>query len=677
MPLSFLNPWFWLGALALAMPVWLHLRRKRETNLMQFSTLRFLEESPQARRSPWRLREVLLFALRALALLALVGAFAWPYLQGASTAPVRESRVYILDNTLSHQANSGFAEDRQQILRELSHAGPDVQLGVVELTSSPRVLVSFGEDRQASLQRLERLQPSFERGSYLAAFRQANAMLATSLGLQKRIVFLSDSQQNQWAENADSPAFLSNVKVDLPKPAAETLPNLYLSEPRVQRLFLGDKSLAYFTVKLTHEGPAKSANVSLRANGQLILNRVVELAGQPATILLQAQWEAEPGAWLQGEARVEGEPDALPADNQVFFSLAPVVEGKVALLAQSPYLRLALSPDIMRGQWAARIIEPARLSAEIASSQDADVLCLESGYLQSSEARKLVWRYLGAGRGVVLLVNRLTPAINECLRELGFEADGIYAPEEGPGQKFQFVFFNHPIFHPFLSSDYGNLMEIKVTRFARLKPLQAMPLVFGENGAGLFFQGTKFPGQFFVVAFGLDREQTSWPVHQTFIPFLDLAFQAARAQDPTPLSFEPSEIVTLPLAAGAASRDAELREGAKVVSRAAVEQGRAQIRMPERPGLYSLHMDGRDAIDKVFSINPPARESQLTYVESPDALRIWQVQRPPEAIKPAPSGVRGKVRLAAILQQRLWWWMLVGGITALLLETAWVEATRR
>ena len=32
MPFSFLNPWFWLGALAVAAPIWLHLRRKRETN---------------------------------------------------------------------------------------------------------------------------------------------------------------------------------------------------------------------------------------------------------------------------------------------------------------------------------------------------------------------------------------------------------------------------------------------------------------------------------------------------------------------------------------------------------------------------------------------------------------------------------------------------------------------
>src|SRR5258708_37273639 len=112
MPFSFLNPWLWLGALALAVPVWLHLRRKQQTNIQLFPALRFLEDHPEPRRSPWRLRDFILFAVRALALLLAVGAFAWPYVRGPDTLPVKESRVYILDNTMSHQANDGFTRDR-------------------------------------------------------------------------------------------------------------------------------------------------------------------------------------------------------------------------------------------------------------------------------------------------------------------------------------------------------------------------------------------------------------------------------------------------------------------------------------------------------------------------------------------------------------------------------------
>src|SRR5262249_43019541 len=253
-----------------------------------------------------------------------------------------------------------------------------------------------------------------------------------------------------------------------------------------------------------------------------ILSKTINLEKQPETMLIQTQWEADPASWVRGEATVEGIPDALPADDHAFFSLPPVIEGKVALLAQSAYLRLALSPDIMRGQWVTRVLDPARLEDEVAANQDADVLCLESNYLQSSAARKLVSRYLGNHRGVLLFVNRLTPAIEGCLRELGFEVEGTReAGAEGP-EKFQFVFSNHPIFHPFLSPDYGNLMDIKVSQYVRLKSASALPLIFSDHGAGLFFQGTRPSDKLFVAAFGMDRDHTTWPIDQTFIPFLDL-----------------------------------------------------------------------------------------------------------------------------------------------------------
>lgn len=676
MAFSFLNPWFWLAALAVAAPVWLHLHHKKQTDLVRFSALRFLEEQPVARQGPLRLRDMLLFLLRVLGLLLLVSAFAWPYLRGVNTDPVQESRVYILDNTLSHQADNGFNRDRDRILSELGRSGYEVQAAVIELTASPQVLVSFGDDRENAGRKLRALQPSFQRGSYLAAFRQANSLLTGSLGARRRIIFLGDNQENQWNENVNTPPFLQNIEVELPKPRVLALPNVSLSEPRVQRIFMGDKSLLNFTAKLTHSGEARSATVILRANDQVIFNRPVDWDPQPGSILLQAQWESDPAAWVRGELVAEATPDALPADNRLFFCLAPVIEGKVALLAQSPYLRLALSPDIMRGQWATRFLEPSKLAAEMAADRDADVLCLESNYLQSGDARQLLSRYLSHGRGVLLLVNRVTPAIRGYLRELGFETEGAFeAPKDHP-ERFQFLFSNHPIFHPFLSAEYGNLMDVKIFKYVRLRSGQAMPLAFSEDGTALFFQGAKAPGKLFVGAFGMDRDQTSWPIHQTFIPFLDLALQAARAEDPTPVNFEPAEIGQIQLPVDSLAREVVLRDDHRELARAAIEQGRAQLRMPGLPGVYSLTYDDRKEVQRLLSINPSPKESQLNFVDQPEALSLWRVAQPAGPLRaPAPSGP-ARVPLAGILQQRLWWWMVVSGLVALLIEMAIAETRK-
>src|SRR5438094_9070668 len=112
-----------------------------------------------------------------------------------------------------------------------------------------------------------------------------------------------------------------------------------------------------------------------------------------------------------------------------------------------------------------------------------------------------------------------------------------------------------------------------------------MPLIFSERGAGLFFLGAKLQGKLFVLPFGLDREHTSWPVHPTFIPFLDLTLQTARAEDPTPTNFEPGEVGVVQLPAGSTVREVVLRDEQGVVGRTATEQGKAQVRLPDKPGL--------------------------------------------------------------------------------------------
>ena len=619
-----------------------------------------------------QLRDTWLLLLRVLAVLLIVGAFSWPHLHRRNTLTVRESVVYILDNTLSHQANNGFKTDRNRIVEELGNAGPDVQLAVIELTSTPRVVASFGDDRAAARQKVQALEPSFQRGSYLAAFREANSLLDNSLTQKKRIALLADNQANQWDENIKTPPFLKNVQLDLPKPASEQLPNLWLSDLRAQWIFLGEKSMLNFTLRLGHLGSAREAKVVLRLDEKVVFNRTVDLEKQPKNILLQAQCEADPTSWVRAEASASGTPDALEGDNHVYCSLAPVEEGRVALLAQSPYLRLALSPEVMRGQWSTRLLEPSKL-AEAVSGEDADVLCLESSYLQSAEARNLVKRYLAEDRGVLLLVNRLSPVIDGCLRELGFEPEGMLEPRESKSEQFQFVFSNHPIFHPFRSPDFGNLMDIRISQHARLRATAGRPLILSETGAGLFFESTRRPGKLFLCAFGLDKGQTTWPIHPTFIPFLDLTLQAARPQDPSSTTFQPGEATTIQAPAGASPHEVVLRDDVHEVARASLVRGRAQVRMPATPGLYSMTFDAEKRIQRVFSVNSPAKESELAFADSPMPVREWSYNSERPA-KSSMSEGQTEVGFSGILQQRLWWWMVLGGLLVLTFETVLAQA---
>ena len=73
--ISFLYPLYFLAALAVAAPIWLHLRRKEQQNLIRFSAMQFLDDQPVAQRSPLTPRDWWLLLLRIAALLALIAAF--------------------------------------------------------------------------------------------------------------------------------------------------------------------------------------------------------------------------------------------------------------------------------------------------------------------------------------------------------------------------------------------------------------------------------------------------------------------------------------------------------------------------------------------------------------------------------------------------------------------------
>ena len=113
-----------------------------------------------------------------------------------------------------------------------------------------------------------------------------------------------------------------------------------------------------------------------------------------------------------------------------------------------------------------------------------------------------------------------------------------------------------------------------------------------------------------------------------------------------------------------------------MLDRAPVEQGRAQVRMPDKPGVYTLTYDDGTQVERMFSVNPSPKESQLTYVDAPDALKVWRVSLPPGAGKAAAAPARTVVSLSGILQQHWWWWMVLGGLAALMLELALAELGR-
>jgi hypothetical protein len=679
MNIAFLYPLAWLGALAVAVPIWLHLRRREDANLVRFSALRFLEDQPAARTRPLWPHNWPLLLLRLLGLLLLVAAFSWPYLVAREDTIIGESRVYILDNTLSHRAGGGFEQSRGEILRTLENSGLDTQIAVVELKAQPRVIAGFGSSRDDALAKVRALKPSFQRGSYLAAFRVAHRLLDQSLGKSRRIVLLGDNQANQWTEELHATPFLENVEVTLPEKASGDAANVALMEPTVRRTLVGDRAITECAVSLYHQGQPKATTLVVRANGKDVLRREVPLRDQPESMTCLAEWESDPTEWTRGEVRLEGEADALSADDRVVFSLPPVREGRVGLASRSPFLRTALSPEVMRGRWTTRLLTASDSTPPGEDDPRDDVLCIESRYLESSQVRKLVTDALLEGRGAVLVVDQVTAVIEGFLRELGVEA---MPDSEQPATTtpFRYVFMEHEIFHPFRSADFGDLTEITVDRYRRLKAPDAVPLIFSEAGDAIFLESEKLKGRLLVLAFSLDRTETNWPLHPTFVPFLDRCLQRARSTWATPTAFLPGESCVWQIAPGQTVPEVVLTaldetNGGETL-RAPVEDGQARFQLPDSPGLYALSYGDSNEPESLLAVNPPPKESYLSYTNSPPALQAWTCERGEQETAYASGLLAVELSEWEILRQRFWWWLVLGGLAALITETLWLSMRR-
>ncbi|MBM3998038.1 MAG: hypothetical protein FJ297_00605 [Planctomycetes bacterium] len=669
MSIAFLYPLAWLGALAVAAPLWLHLHRRRESDRILFSALRFLDDQPIARRRPLWPRDLPLLALRLLALALLVTAFTWPYVRRDETErTVTQSTVFLLDNTLSHQAGGRFEAARDSLADRVREVDPSRQAAVVVLEALPRVVARFGDPPEQAAARVAELEPSPSRGSYLAALRMAGELLSGSIGSRRVLELYVDDQANQWSELDSTPPFLFDTEVRATHDPDASRANLAVWNPQARRIWIGDAAGVQGTVQVFHQGPASESEIEWIADGRTVARRTVRLADEPEVVNVAAEWDWKGDAWIRGEVRVRGTPDSLDVDNRAWFAVPPVVTGSVELIADSPYLRAAVRPDILSGRWTVRTTEPG----DEATRDPFDVMMVEVSRLAAGPVRERLRSHWAAGGGIVLFVDSVPDPVVGFLEDLGIES-GATRDLPDDGSPIRYFHPDHPLFAPFASGEFGALTDVRVHRYTTTRAPNGVPCLFAADGEPI---GWDVPakGKMFVLGFGMEKTHTDWPLSVSFVPFVDRCLDACRAPPPPWEAYEPGErCVWRPPNSETAAR-VVLRDGSEIRSRANVEGGAARLDLPAAPGLYSVHYDDRRETVGMIGVNPSRFESILAYADGGavvDRCVVSDVREPSRAA----AGPLSQTE-ASILRQRIWWWLLLGGIGALTAETIWLAIRR-
>lgn len=410
--MQFLNPLYLLGLFAALVPFIIHLLNLRKNKIVEFSTLRFLNELQKSQIRRLRLKQILLLILRTGLIISIVLSFSRPVVR--SKLPIlgtysNVSVVLIIDNSISNdvsdESGNRFRQVKklaQSILDRLSDGDEVCVIFTTERGQHP----SFTQNLSIVSQNIARSQISIYPSSFETAFRIAQKQLAEAKNFVRQIFVISDFQKSSLIPFSDSTKFFDeNTQVNFLSVGANSkldIQNISIDSVfSVTKIFEKGK-FSEFEVLVHNRSERSYENIvlSLFYNNERVAQRSFDLKPKEEKNISIGAKIDRTGAI---DSRFEIETDAFDYDNRRWTGFIVPNPPEVALLTNntSSFLSKYLI-DVLQGKISLQIISPQRVAS--ANLEQFSVLIIEStdfgneGWLKIAE-------FVGSGRGILLFPN--------------------------------------------------------------------------------------------------------------------------------------------------------------------------------------------------------------------------------------------------------------------------------
>ncbi len=439
------------GAAAIAAPILIHLLARRRFKRIRWAAMEFLIDAEKRNRRRVRLEELILLALRCLAV-SLVGlTLARPFLSAGDWASVwgtrRAERVIVIDDSFSmgYETDEGspFQSARKaarQLIETFRRETPSDSVSVVRMSAPTSPVVSSvyldAEEVEATLARVEALSPSQHAGDIDALFKALAELLERDEGLVNAAVYvLSDFQRRDWTPrdgsegstaNSSLAPLLSwaakdrNLRVLLVNVGQPTPANMAVTSLKVPGGLpvAGTNSPVRATIANYSAQPAKLMQLSLVAGQRSPVAKSIPTVGEH----LEVSVDVEAEFLHAGDERIlmEIPPDALPIDNVRFATVEVVNAIRVLIVNGEPsadeyedevsLLRTALRPEgeVFSGQEIS-VVDEAGLEATDLSGFHAVILA--NVYRVVPKEAESLERFVKAGGGLILFLGDQVDAV--------------------------------------------------------------------------------------------------------------------------------------------------------------------------------------------------------------------------------------------------------------------------
>ncbi len=629
--MSLLAPLFLLGLAAIALPLWLHRQRVRDTRREPFSSAMLLEAQPQQLRTRKRWQYLLLLALRVLLLALLCLAFAQPVWRRhvARTGAHAALQIVVLDTSMSMSADGSFERARAVARRLIDTLGAGQRAQLVSAADGLSVVSSAGSEPTADTAALRaalagmRVGP--ERLDYGAAMAGLDVLLARRRGAID-VHLISDFQATgtptRFADlmppaSPDRQVFLYLHSVA----AAAAEPNWAITAIRRAGADLIVSVRGFHT-------PARALTVTLDINGK-------PAGRQSATVPPDGQSDlrfAQPLLPL-GDDRVTArivdglETDALAADNVRWAAIRNAPAEPVPLLAAATddravsYLSTALAAAA-EGDVAE--VHPLASFDARALPRYRWVMLDDLGAVDAAMAAQL--RGYVEGGGAVFAALGSHAATLERLPVLGDEVHGSAGADVSPLSVGQL----DPS-HPLLAGLAG-WESLDIGHLPLLTPQpDDQVLVDASNGAPLLIERHMGRGRVLLYAGDLDDEGNNLPVQPLFVGLMAQAARYLSGRGELPVAETVGASLALGRGGGPAGQLID-PSGRTVLSLA--DTSRPLTVKLNQTGFYQIYTPAGEAL---VAVNPDPLESDLAPM-SAGLLARWR-----SALAAVQSGEPGAV----------------------------------
>ncbi len=422
--MTFINPLLLAGTALVALPIILHLIMRQRPRRLEFPALQFIQRRHDTNRRKLRLRHLLLLALRAALVALLAFALARPSMKlagalGKEEAPVAAALVFDTSIRMDyrHENRTRLEAAQKLALWLLSQLPRESAIAVIDTAQAP---AAFQVDRGAAKHRIELLETTAVSRPLTDAVVNAAELLGKSELPRKEIYVFSDLASASWPEDAISrvqeamgqlPAVGAYViDVGVENPINSALGELRLSGQVLSR---GSSLTVQTPLRQTGPGATRTVEFYLLGGDRQPIKRGGETIafeeGQSQRVSFRV--EGLDLGTHQGYIQILGQ-DALSADDLRYFTVEVKPAWRVLIVAPKPaearaiYLSEAIAPTAFRRTGRARF-EPVVISyeklPETPLGSYSAVCLLDPAPLEASIWQKLT-HYAAEGHGVAIFL---------------------------------------------------------------------------------------------------------------------------------------------------------------------------------------------------------------------------------------------------------------------------------